>query len=296
MLSFDDEEFGFGTQQVEAAEPPASEETLRQVDTPHQERRARVSSDVETILFKANLYRQFLNNGSIFDGDESEATREVEEEFAQFAEDRLQTLLGLKQPVAVQQQQFDPAEVEVLKMVVRRMVEKQVVTKPNKPAPAPARVVPESQTPTLRKTKLAPRQKPAPQPTKSTKPAAPTQSVATPTPTPPKPAQRSNPEEAYKDGAEVDEEGKRYKITWLAIGDVSPELRKAASNIADGNNIETGNGTLVRQGDSFFKVLKRELRKNVRPPGAKQMPSFREMERISAEQAATAEAIAKGIG
>lgn len=85
-------------------------------------RTARVLSEVEERLAKANCYRALLESKLFADGDE--LARMVEEEVREFVRDRLSYLMGMKtpvEPVAVASQ-FTEEEVQVLKTLAAKVM------------------------------------------------------------------------------------------------------------------------------------------------------------------------------
>ncbi len=86
------------------------------------EEEVRTLSEVESRLFKANLYRAVLEN-PLFPDEQSQTAYEVEQEFREFTLSRLNALLGVsnnKQPEAV----LDPEEVNVLKIWAKKLLNK----------------------------------------------------------------------------------------------------------------------------------------------------------------------------
>lgn len=99
-------------------------------------------TEARTRFAKAALYEQMIT-GQLFEGDDP-VTLEVENEFKEFAEERLMVLLGMHaEKLNKNVQTFDAEQVEALKMLADKILKRQVpvlaqaVQQPKPPPPQP---------------------------------------------------------------------------------------------------------------------------------------------------------------
>lgn len=94
-------------------------------------------TEARTRFAKAALYEQMIT-GQLFEGDDP-VTLEVENEFKEFAEERLMVLLGMQAEKASKDVSFDSEQVEALRMLADKILKRQV---PVLTAPAPQKAAP----------------------------------------------------------------------------------------------------------------------------------------------------------
>jgi len=254
-------------------------------------------AEAESRLHKANLYRQFLV-GRVFaghDDDTDSITLEVEKEFRDFAKTRLSILLGISsaKPEAAQQQ-FSADEVEVLRLVAKRMKVATSTTAPSVPpkniAPRKmAELKPRQLTQTQTKSAISkPAMKPAIKPAIS-KPAMDASNKAPPVTASPVDKKRKT---VPQDEEIIEERGRKYKVAWREVNFDSLD-RNSREHLSQMKNdsasvLPDGVQVVKTSGGDFFKIVKCDLTTQKRNSASVPMPMGHQFDVISAMRAAEA--------
>ena len=225
-------------------------------------------SEAERRLSKALLYKQWIG-GSLFDGDATELTREVEAEIGAFVKERLGVLLGCTLVKQVQQevpveQQFTPLEVKLLKLLTNHMASipkvKNFISKEAPASLAPPVVKPAPVNPTIKLRQQPEAIKPV-QKTALVKPQKPW--VKTPV----KKDILPQDNEVFQEG------GKRYKAKWapMAPGEFGPEVEEKLVELSPNQHITLplkgrGGGIQIYKATEtdYFKVLRLDVTQQIR--------------------------------
>ena len=191
-----------------------------------------VLSEAVLRMEQANLYKTILDHSIFAEGSaRPEILQMVESEFKSFAEDRLSTLLGMKEPTKAQVQIFTDSEVQVLKSFAGKIVDKVA------PSTQAAYVPPKPIV-----TKIgAPKAQPAlAQPIQSSAKPQPRQvapTVAAPeTPKPAKKPVRGGRSPHAKPMPSVNVEEMKYAQETASIGSIQGQLTSAAVRSASNAN------------------------------------------------------------
>jgi hypothetical protein len=260
-------------------------------------------SEAEHRLSKALLYKQWIG-GSLFEGDSTDLTREVEAEISAFVKERLGVLLGCApkpvEPVKVESQ-FTPIEAKFLKLFATQTLTQKpklrvaleatlgrelgAATDSLKPQPTPA-PKPAPVKPTVR-----PRQQPeASRPVPQAKPQARPQQAPT------RPQAKSLKNDILpQDNEIVTEGGKKYRVKWeqMSPDSYGAKVEQLLTELPANQHIrlpKPGQGAGVQvykvTDTDYFKILRLDVTPQVKNVQSVPMPAS--MEAATAMQAGAA--------
>ena len=248
-------------------------------------------SEAERRLDKALLYKQWVG-GSLFEGDSTELTREVEAEISGFVKERLGILLGCNtkpvEPVQVEAQ-FTPVEAKFLKLLTAKALTREpklkgalerelggLSTNLQKAQPT---VVPK---PLPVKPTVKPRQQP-----EGAKPVPQARQQTQRQPLPTKPQAKSVKNEILpQDNEVVTENGKKFRIKWepMAPDFYGAKVEELLTELPRNQHIrlpKPGQGAGVQvykaTDSDYFKVLRLDITPQVKNIEAVPMPTSMEM-------------------
>jgi hypothetical protein len=227
-------------------------------------------SEAERRLSKALLYKQWIG-GSLFDGDSTDLTREVESEIGAFVKERLGVLLGCTtvkpaQPEIPVEAQFTPLEVKLLKLLtnhmasipkVKNFINRETPVTPvqppiAKPVPVKPTIRPRQQPEAAKTAQRAPNPKPVQKPWIKT------------------PAKK----DILPQDNEIFQEGnKKYKAKWAPMNpeEFGPGVEAKLGELSPGQHVtlpKTGQGGGIQiykaSETDYFKVLRLDITPQVR--------------------------------
>jgi hypothetical protein len=271
-FSFDENEFGEVQERQDAAD--AALQSLEQPQDEQFEEDPELS-DVDLRLATADYYRAILRHDFFDINEESpKAAGIVDREIRVFIRERLEVLLGLRDPrVPEVVSQFEPDEVQALKILASKVLKKPalVADEPvvrKMPAPAPSK--PQTQ---VSRAKPQARKVPAPAPAPSTKPKTTPKPAATAEPKPATIA-KSAPV-AAKPTPKQDAEVQTF---------ISAETRQQVT-LVEGEVIEEKGRKYVVTRNELGTLYKRDITGQVIPPNRLPPMSAQQMSVVSAQMA-----------
>lgn len=262
----------------------------------YEEEQSPALSEVETRLYKAQIYDQYLKSPPFEANDP--LTAEVAAEFAAFARFKMEKLLGISSAASFESD-FTDLEVQILKAVAKKVAQQTGAKEPSRSEPPkPVRTAPPA--PRLVPPPAAPRQpqqKPRlPAPTAQRPPQRPPQRPAPAAAARPqqRPQQRQNPaqEPVPKDGEIVTDGQKAWRVKWVQMNpnEFGEGVAKRLETMRPDTAMTLPNGLKVYKtaGEEIFKIIKMDKTPQATDPRALPFPTAHQMAIITASQAGEA--------